>query len=224
MLHLDDPQITELIDQVQSTGRAMLENELTLGNAGNLSARIDETHYLITASGTHLGELAADDFVICSIDSADVIGNLKPSKETPMHAAIYKKRPEINAVLHASPFYSTMVACSNLSIPANWFVEDMYYLERVAKIGYFHPGSKALGGAVEEKAYESNIILMKNHGVLVYDTSIKEALMAMLTLEMVCKMMIVSKQAGLEIDPLSNETVQEFLENSGYRKRRQWKQ
>jgi L-fuculose-phosphate aldolase len=65
---------------------------------------------------------------------------------------------------------------------------------------------------------------MKNHGVLVYDTSIKEALMAMLTLEMVCKMMIVSKQAGINMEPLSNEKVQDFLENSGYRKRRQWKQ
>ena len=101
MLHLDDPQITELIRQLQSSGRAMLENELTLGNAGNLSARIDETNYLITASGTHLDELTADDFVICSIDSADVIGKLKPSKETPMHAAIYKNRPGINAILHA---------------------------------------------------------------------------------------------------------------------------
>jgi L-fuculose-phosphate aldolase len=128
MLHLDDPQITELIDQVQSTGRAMLENELTRGNAGNLSARVDETHYLITASGTHLGELAADDFVICSIDSADVIGNLKPSKETPMHAAIYKKRPEINAVLHASPFYSTMIACSTLIIHGNCFFKDFFFL------------------------------------------------------------------------------------------------
>jgi L-fuculose-phosphate aldolase len=223
MLRLDDPHITELIHQLQSTGRAMLENELTLGNAGNLSASIDEKYYLISASGTHLGELTADDFVICSTDNTDMIGKLKPSKETPMHSAIYKNRPEIKAVLHASPFYSTMIACSSLSIPANWFVEDMYYLERVSKIDYFHPGSKALGHAVEAKAYESNIILMKNHGVLVYDTSIKEALMAMLTLEMVCKMMIVSKQAGIELDPLSNETVQDFLENSSYRKRRQWK-
>jgi len=224
MLRLDDSKIMELIQQLQNTGHAMLEKELTLGNAGNLSTRIDKNHYLITASGTHLGELAAEDFVICSIDNAEVIGKLNPSKETPMHAAIYKNRPEINAVLHASPFYSTMIACSTLSIPANLFVEDMYYLERVSRIGYYHPGSKALGDAVGEKAFESNIILMKNHGVLVYDTSIKEALMAMLTLEMVCKMMIVSKQAGINIEPLSNEKVQDFLENSGYRKRRQWKQ
>ncbi len=139
-----------------------------------------------------------------------------------MHRAIYEQRPEIGAVLHASPFYSTLVACAEIPVPADLFVEDMYYLERVERIAYFHPGSPALGEAVREKARRANILLLENHGVLVYDTSIQEALMGLQTLEMVCRMAIAARSAGLELRSLPASTVTDFLTNSGYRPQREW--
>lgn len=207
--------------QLQFAGHYMLDNDLAWGNAGNVSARLGPDSYLITASGTHLGELKDDDFVKCSFD-APFSGDRKPSKETPMHRAIYEQRPEIDAVLHASPFYSTLVACTDLPLPADLFVENMYYLERVERVGYSHPGSPTLGEAVREKARRANILLLENHGVLVYDTSIHEALMGLQTLEMVCRMAITARSAGLELRSLPASTVTEFLTNSGYRPPREW--
>jgi 3-dehydro-4-phosphotetronate decarboxylase len=206
---------------LRAAGRYMLDNDLAWGNAGNISARLSPDRYLITASGTRLGELKDDDFVECSFDDS-VSKDHKPSKETPMHRAIYEQRPEIGAVLHASPFYSTLVACANISLPAAWFVEDMYYLERVERVGYFHPGSAALGEAVRTKAGRANILLLENHGVLVYDTSIQEALMGLHTLEMVCRMTITARSAGIDLNSLPAPTVADFLKNSGYRLRREW--
>lgn len=206
---------------LQSAGRYMLANDLAWGNAGNISARLDTDRYLITASGTRLGELQDDDFVECSF-SGPVPGGRKPSKETPVHRAIYEQRPEIGAILHASPFYSTLIACTNTQLPADLFVEDMYYLERVERLGYCHPGSPELGEAVRSKARQANVLLLDNHGVLVYDTSIQEALMGLHTLEMVCRMAIIARSAGLELGPLPASTVKDFLENSGYRPRREW--
>ena len=139
-----------------------------------------------------------------------------------MHLAIYEQRPEIGAILHASPFYSTLVACADISIPQDLFIEDMYYLERVAHVGYFHAGSQALGEAVREKARHANILFLDNHGVLVYDTSIQEALMGLQTLEMVCRMAITARSAGIELRSLPAPTVTDFLERSGYRPRREW--
>jgi L-fuculose-phosphate aldolase len=206
---------------LQSAGRYMLDHDLAWGNAGNISARLSPDSYLITASGTHLGELKDDDFVECSFDVPSS-GSRKPSKETPMHRAIYEKRPEIGAVLHASPFYSTLIACANMQVPADLFVEDMYYLERIAHVDYFHPGSIELGEAVGAKAQDADILFLDNHGVLVYDTSIQEALMGLQTLEIVCRMAISARSAGLELRSLPASTVAEFLENSGYRPRREW--
>ncbi len=209
--------------QLQSAGRYLLENQLTWGNAGNLSVRTSPGRYLITASGTELGDLRDDDFVECALtEDAQTRYPRKPSKETPMHRAVYDARPEINAVLHASPFYSTLLACAKQEIPANWFVEDMYYLERVARVPYYHPGSAELGEAVQAKVRDANILLLDNHGVLVYDTSVREALMGLQTLELVCRMMVTAKSAGLDIQGLSPETVADFLNCSGYRPRREW--
>jgi ribulose-5-phosphate 4-epimerase/fuculose-1-phosphate aldolase len=206
---------------LQTAGRYMLENELAWGNAGNISARLGPDRYLITASGTRLGELADGDFVECSFDGP-FSGDRKPSKETPMHRAIYEQRPEIGAVLHASPFYSTLVACADIQIPADLFIEDMYYLERIAHVDYFHAGSPELGEAVRVQAKRANILFLDNHGVLVYDTSIQEALMGLQTLEMVCRMTITARSAGLDLRPLPAAAVADFLENSGYRPRREW--
>jgi 3-dehydro-4-phosphotetronate decarboxylase len=207
--------------ELQAAGRYMLENGLAWGNAGNISARLGPDRYLITASGTRLGGLKDDDFVECSFDG-QLLGGRKPSKETPMHRAIYEQRPEIGAVLHASPFYSTLVACADIELPADLFVEDMYYLERVEHVDYFHPGSMELGAVVGAKARRANILLLDNHGVLVYDTSIQEALMGLHTLEMVCRMVITARNAGFEFRSLPTSTVEDFLTKSGYRTRQVW--
>src|SRR5215207_1048898 len=220
-MEMPDMDSNEVRRQLQFAGRYMLDNDLAWGNAGNISARLGPDRYLITASGTHLGELEDDDFIECSLDGS-ISGTRKPSKETPMHRAIYEQRPEISAVLHASPFYSTLVACTDLPLPANLFIEDMYYLERVDHVSYFHAGSRELGEAVHLKARHANILFLDNHGVLVYDTSIQEALMGLQTLEMVCRMAITARSAGLDLRSLPASIVADFLTNSGYRPRREW--
>lgn len=216
-----DPQTARR--QLQDVGRYMMHYELAWGNAGNISARTGEESCMISASGTFLGELNDEDVVECHFSGEKVAaGSMKPSKEMPMHRAVYETRPEVQAVLHASPFYSTLLACSPLNVSSDWFVETMYYLERVERVPYCHPGSEELGRAVREKAVKANILLLENHGVLVYDTSVQEARMSLQTLEMACRMFVVARQSGIDLHALSPDTVADFLTNSGYKPRRGW--
>ncbi|MFC0472136.1 class II aldolase/adducin family protein [Halalkalibacter kiskunsagensis] len=208
--------------QLQEVGRYMMEHQLAWGNAGNISAKTSSDQFLITASGTYLGELDLNDFVECSYDGKRNPESKKPSKEIPMHQAVYEQRPDINAILHASPFYSTLVACSNMDIPSECFVESMYYLERVERVAYHHPGSEELGAAVKEKAKRSNILLLENHGILVFDSSIKEARMALQSLEFACRMLVTAKGSNVELERLPNDTVHDFLHHAGYKPRRKW--
>jgi 3-dehydro-4-phosphotetronate decarboxylase len=214
----------DLRSKLIEAGKYMLANGLAWGSAGNISARLDKERCLISASGTNLGRLEEDDLVAADITvKSDEKYARRPSKELPMHAAVYSERPEINAVLHGAPFYTTLISCTNDEVPSNWFVEAMYYLERVARVPYHHPGSQTLADAVKEKTGMANILLLENHGVLVYDVNLQEALQTLHTLEVVCAMLSAAGQSGIEINPLSNEVVNDFLENSGYRPRRQWK-
>jgi 3-dehydro-4-phosphotetronate decarboxylase len=218
-----DMKLLELKKQLQETGKFMMEYDLAWGNSGNISAKTENNSFLITASGTYLGDLDVDDFAECSLEVNKYPSfGPKPSKEVPMHQAIYETRPEIGAVLHASPLYSTLIALSNIDLPASWFVEGMYYLERIERVPYAHPGSIELGELVREKAKNANILLLENHGVLVYDTSIKEAKMALQTLEMACRMLIISRSSGIALQELSDNVIHSFLHDSGYKPRRKW--
>ena len=139
-----------------------------------------------------------------------------------MHRAIYAVRPDIRAVVHGSPFYATLLACSGEDVPSGLFVEAMYYLERVARVAYAHPGLARLGELVGERAGKANLLLLENHGVLAYDTSLKEALLGLQTYEMTARMYVMAKSAGVELRELPLEVVRDFLDHSGYRPRREW--
>lgn len=220
MTHLDS--ITAL-QGLQAAGKYLLANALTWGNSGNLSARTGPEHFLITATGAFLGNLDDTDFVECALDGSSIHPQeRRPSKEAPMHRAIYALRPEINTVIHASPLHSTLVAAAKLAVPSNWFVEGMYYLERVGRVPYCHPGSAALAEAVGTHALTANVLLLENHGVLVYDTNIQEALVGLHTLELACGMALLAHSAALPMHPIAPEQVTDFLEHSGYRPRRRW--
>lgn len=211
-----------LRQQLQKIGQELIAQKLTWGNAGNLSVRADDNHCLITASGTRLGELASDDFVLCPLQEDSTSYARKPSKELPMHRAVYDVRPNCQAVIHAAPMFSTLIACSNLDIPSGLFVETMYYLERIGRVPYHHPGSQALGDAVREQAQQANVLLLENHGVLIFDSSLSEAMMALQTLEAACQTIITARSAGIDLNLIAPDTVQDFLENANYKARRSW--
>ncbi|MFP7176905.1 class II aldolase/adducin family protein, partial [Priestia filamentosa] len=163
--------------QLMNTGKYLISNQLAWGTSGNISVRTDPDEMLITASGTYMANLSEDDFVKFNISTGQNYSERKASKETPMHLGIYQKREDINAVLHSSPFYTTLFSCSNEAIISKLFVETMYYLEDIAYVDYFHPGSQELAEAVTAQASNANIIIMKNHGVVVLDESLLEAQM-----------------------------------------------
>lgn len=205
-------------------GKYVMDKNLAWGNSGNMSARVDHDSMVMTASGTYMGELTEEDIVKVNIATGHWEGEKKPSKEIPMHKAIYTVRDEANVVLHSSPFWSTLLACSDVPLYSNLFIESMYYLKDIEYVDYFHPGSDQLGEAVGEKAQKSNVIILKNHGVIVFDDSFKEAKMRLETLELTCKMIITAMSAKVNFDSLNQETVTDFLQNSGYKPKAKMKQ
>ncbi len=211
----------KLKQELMNTGKYLLDTKLAWGTSGNLSARLDDDRMLISASGTYMGDLSDDDFVTFNIHTSEKEGKRKASKETPMHSGIYKNRPDVHAILHSSPFYTTLFACSeDVTVLSDLFIETMYYLEHVAYVDYHHPGTEELGNAVAQQSTKANIIIMKNHGVIVYDDNLAEASMRLETLEMACKMILKAREAGIQLNRIPEKVVSDFLENSLYKPRK----
>ncbi len=65
--------------------------------SGNFSVRISPTQMLVTASGGDKAALAADNLIVMEITTPD---HPRASAEAPLHAAIYRARPEAHAIAH----------------------------------------------------------------------------------------------------------------------------
>lgn len=206
--------------QLIEAGRYLIEAKLAWGTSGNISARMDDERMAITASGTYMGNLKPDDIAECQIYAGRKKGTRKLSKETPMHRGIYQKRKDAKAILHSSPFYTTLLSCTHLTIFSDLFVEAMYYLEDIEYIDYHHPGSQELAQAVTEKADKANVIILRNHGVVVFEDSVSEAMMRLETLELTCRMILKAKESGVRFCRIPQETVNHFLEKSLYKPRK----
>lgn len=204
--------------EIIETGRWIMEKNLTWGTSGNISVR-EGDHIYVTASGTVIGDLHEEDITVVDLEGK-VLEGKKPSKETGMHLEVYRKRPEVAAVLHASPFWTTFAACTTMEIKTDLFIESMYYDEKLLRVPYFHAGSSALAEAVSKVAEKTHVILMEHHGMLCYDQNLKECRSALEVTENVCRMNIMAQSAGIPLQELPKETVRDFLEGGYYKKRR----
>ena len=76
--------------EVCKTAKAMYHSGLVAGTWGNISARIDEDHMVITPSGMDYERLCPEDMVVVDMNTLEYEGSLKPSIETVVHSAVYK--------------------------------------------------------------------------------------------------------------------------------------
>jgi methylthioribulose-1-phosphate dehydratase len=84
-----------------------------LGTSGNLSARLPgaEPCFVITASGRPKGRLGPGDFLLLGPEGRPLRPSSgRPSDEAPIHLELYRRRPELRAVLHVHAPHATLVS------------------------------------------------------------------------------------------------------------------
>jgi L-ribulose-5-phosphate 4-epimerase len=93
--------IKDISERMVKAGRELHNQGLVRGTSGNISARIPETDtFLIKPSGAHLEALKPEQLVLVDFQGRKIRGKLHVSMETPIHAAIYRTRKDVQAVVH----------------------------------------------------------------------------------------------------------------------------
>lgn len=162
---------------VSQVGRELLEQGLTKGTGGNVSARFDSGERIaINPSGVPYREIDPEAVPVVTLDGEQVSGDLEASSETPMHTMIYRRREDVGGIVHThSPYASTFAA---LDRP----IEGSHYLiahagSEIPVAGYATPGSEELGRyAVETLGTDHDACLLKNHGVIAVGADASAAL------------------------------------------------
>ncbi len=195
---------------IRRCGRMLLERRLVWGHSGNISAKTEPNAFLITASGADLGALHDEDLVLCQIDKDSWEGDKHPSIERGLHQSIYQACKRAAAVVHSQPFYSTLVACSDIAVRTDLFPEAMAYLGRVERVPYYHAGSHELAEATAAKAQASQALLLENHGVVCWGSSLDATFLRTETLEFLCRLVVVSCANGISLNYLGDDVMEDF--------------
>ena len=197
-------------DDIKLYGRMLHEKGLTASRSGNISVKTDPDTFLINRAGADLGNLTDEELIFCDIYTDLWRGPASPSIERGFHQGIYRACPDAHAIIHSHPLYSMLISCSEAVPRTDLFIESMAYLGKIVRVPYFHAGGKKLADEVAAKACESRILLLENHGVVVWGKSLDEALLKTETLEILCHMQIVAASAGIKLNYLGEEVAEEF--------------
>lgn len=179
---------------VLKAGLNLVEKGLIIGTYGNVSCRINNDKFAVTPSGRSYQTITPDDIVVVNIADCRYSGNIKPSSEKAIHAAVYKIFPDVNFVIHTHQEYASVVSAAAIN-----FVEldevNPYLGLKVPLAEYALSGTDELKNNVMKALSESSskAVIMKNHGALCLGKDYDEAFSVAFELEKACQN-IITKQ------------------------------
>ena len=185
---------SRLREEICRYGRSLFERGLTPGSSGNISLRLDDGGWLVTPTNASLGFL--DPARISRLDAeGQLVSGDKPTKEIPLHTALYESRGSARAIVHLHSTHA--VALTMLpEIDPRAALPPMtpYYLMRAgetALVPYYRPGDPAVADAIRGLAGKYSSVLLANHGPVVAGDSLEAAVFATEELEQTAKLYLL---------------------------------
>jgi L-fuculose-phosphate aldolase len=183
-------------EEIVRFGRKLVTAQLTSGTGGNLSIfNRDSGLIAISPSGIEYDEMDPADVPLVDGNGLVVEGGRKPSSELGFHLALYRKRPDITAVVHTHSVYATTLACLNWEIPA------VHYLvafsgHKVPLAPYATFGSDELAANVASAIGDHNAVLLANHGLVTVGPNLATAFAVAEEIELVARIYYQAKSIG----------------------------
>jgi L-fuculose-phosphate aldolase len=176
--------------------RRLYKHGLTTTSGGNISLRLSDELILITPSATDKGRMKWKEVGIVNILGENLTPHLKPSIEIAMHLAIYKKKKEVTAIVHAHPVFASLFTAIRAKINTNLTAEARAILGVPLFVKYAVMGSVALAEVAAENILKSDILLLENHGILTTGSNLLQAFDKIEVLENAAKMTLMSEMTG----------------------------
>jgi ribulose-5-phosphate 4-epimerase/fuculose-1-phosphate aldolase len=202
---------TKVREEICRLARSLFERGPTPGSSGNISVRLDDGGYMVTPTNASLGFLDPTKLSRLGADGHSISGDA-PTKEVPLHTALYQTRSGARAVVHLHSTHS--VALSMLpEIDPRAALPPLtpYYLMRcgaTALVPYYRPGDPAVADAIKGLAGKYASVLLANHGPVVAGDTLEAAVFAIEELEETAKLYLLLR--GLNPRHLSPEQVKDL--------------
>ena len=201
----------------------MCDLGLVVASAGNVSARLGNGDTIaITPTAIPYDLMTTDQIAVVNLESGlPEAPDPAPSTELPTHLAIYRRRPDVGAVVHThSPCVSTL---SVLRRPLPPIIDEMivYFGGTIEVADYAFTGSRELGERVADALGDRAGALLSNHGNVCVGGDLDEALHVALTMESTARIYVESLRLGqaVTLPEASLRAGREIYERRRQRKR-----
>jgi L-fuculose-phosphate aldolase len=185
-------------EQMCDIGRRVWQRGMVAANDGNFSVKISENEILCTPTGVSKGFMTPE--MICKVDGE---GNLlqsdgihRPSSEVKMHLRIYKRRPDVKAVVHAHPMYATAYAIMDVPLVKQIMPESTLSFGEVPIARYGLPSTKEVPDSIEPYLDTHDVVLLQNHGALSWGPDLVSAYFKMEGLEFYAQLCFITDLLG----------------------------
>lgn len=188
----------KLKKSIIDTGRRLYQQGLAVASSGNISARLSAKEILITASQAQLGSLKFSDIVKVNINQNCY--RRPPSSELPLHKLVYQNF-KVKTILHCHPPLTNGYFAVNSFLKPLTF-ETRFYLGEITGLKQETP-TVTCPQEVIKVLKNSNIVVLKNHGVVVIGDNLEKNMALAETLEAAVKSALVARVFGFgpEVSP-----------------------
>jgi L-fuculose-phosphate aldolase len=206
----------QLRQEIVQVGQLMYEKGFINASDGNISARLSPGRLLITPSGLHKGFLDPGELVMIDEDGQRIgpgsIHNrkLKPTSELPLHLEAYRRRPDIDAVVHAHPPITIALSIAGIPMADCLLPEVIVFLGLIPTTEYATPASTESIRVIQELITSHDALVLQRHGSITVGRDPMEAFMRLETVEQNARIGFMLAQLGV-VNPLPAEEVAKLL-------------
>ena len=152
----------------------MLEQSDIIDYNGHCSVRLDESRFLINMGSCQRSSLTVNDLCVVDLEANQLEGRAAAPLERHLHCGIYRVRPEVKAIVHAHPKWSTFLTMTGHEYQPVYAQGSLVYpvplLDSPNSINN-RPMADRLAAALGNRP----AALMKSHGAVTVGRDIVEA-------------------------------------------------
>ncbi len=174
----------------------MLEAAEVIDFNGHMSCRLPGTGRVLINSGKSVrSALTAEDIIEIDADGRPVGTDVVPPMEFHIHTEIYRRRPDVNAVAHTHPVWSTLFSMTGEKVqPVTMQAAVMGPIQLFPKTASIN--QKALAEELAGVLGPHRVVMLKSHGAVVAGADIVEAFVLGIYLEETARRQYLARALG----------------------------
>lgn len=172
-----------MLRQELTQGISILERLGIIDFNGHFSVRLDDGNILINTGNSVRSAISPQDFVVVGSNGEISEDVARPPAELPLHVAVYRARPDVQAVVHGHPQWSTLLSSTGRS-----YEVTMAQGALLGDVPMFSSplsmNNAEIGKALAELLGSGRAALLRAHGSVVVGNDVLEATVLAIYLEL----------------------------------------